>query len=140
VTSLSIPGKDNTICRPGIGRLEKGDPKEATSIATEELKKDEKSFITGDEDMGRPRKIRPADLQLPPNALDVFGDLQEDEQALFITEMFQALVEMKQKNDLRSLQNVVESWWQSLILRREQENPVNGSIVTNINKNEAALS
>jgi hypothetical protein len=66
----------------------------------------------------------PAQLWLPPRlerANEVFASLSPSGRARFISEFVQALYEARSTDNLRPLQDVVETWYRTLVARRSPD-------------------
>lgn len=61
----------------------------------------------------------PADLDLPPQAHEVFQNLSPYGREVFIGELFEALDESARKDNLRPLKDTIEAWYRTLIVRQD---------------------
>lgn len=59
---------------------------------------------------------RPEDLNLPPEAAEVFAHLTAEGAERFSREIMDALIKAQMKGNLRPVRDVVEAWYRSLKL------------------------
>lgn len=64
---------------------------------------------------------RAEDLDLPPEAREVFGHLTEDGSTQFSQEIIEALWQAQEKGNLRPVKDVVDAWYRSLLIWRDSE-------------------
>lgn len=62
---------------------------------------------------------RVQDLDLPPEAREVFTHLTEDGSTQFSQEIIAALWQAQEKGNLRPVKDVVDAWYRSLLIWRD---------------------
>lgn len=66
-----------------------------------------------------PERIRhPENLDLPPEAADVFAALSPEGSQTFSQEILHALIKAQMKGNLRPVRDVVEAWYKTLVAVR----------------------
>jgi hypothetical protein len=60
----------------------------------------------------------PGQLELPPQASEVFAELQEPGRQMFVLEIVDALQKSRRANDLRPVQDVVLTWYRTLTAKQ----------------------
>ena len=66
----------------------------------------------------------PREFTLPASTeavIAMLDELNQGDLAELANEFFEALDAMRQKDDLRPVQRVLESWWRTTLLRRDPE-------------------
>lgn len=61
----------------------------------------------------------PEDLHLPPEAVEVFRHLSKEGSAIFSQEIVQAVIDSQRKGNLRPLEELIEAWYRTLLLRQD---------------------